>query len=44
MPITPAAELAKLLHFGMSVLNVVFDWKSDWVVDADITAQAEKDT
>jgi len=40
--ITPLAELAELLDFWVIVLLVVFDWEARWIVDSDVTAEAEE--
>jgi hypothetical protein len=36
--VTPFAELAEFLYFGMRVLDVVFLGKSGWVIDPDVAA------
>jgi hypothetical protein len=41
MPITPFAQLAKLLHFLVVMLQIVFDWEALRVVHSNIAAQAE---
>ena len=40
--ITPFAELAELLDFWVIVLLVVFDREAQWIVDSDVTAEAEE--
>lgn len=41
MGITPAAQSSQLLHFGVIVLHVVFDWQAGSIIDSDITSKAK---
>lgn len=43
MAVAPAAEVAKLLDFGVVVLDVVFHGEAGWVEDADVAAESEED-
>jgi hypothetical protein len=43
MAIAPAAEVAKLLDFGVVVLDVVFYGEAGWVEDADVAAESKED-
>jgi hypothetical protein len=38
MAITPLAQLAQLLDFGVRVLDVVFDWEATRVIDLYVAA------
>ena len=43
MAITPLAQVAQLLDFGVSVVDVVFNGEGCGVVHADVAAEAEED-
>lgn len=42
MGITPVAQISQLLHFGVVVLHVVFDWQAGGIIDSDVASQAEQ--
>ena len=42
VPVTPSAQLAKLLYLRMHMLDIVFHGQLGWVVYADIAAETPK--